>query len=91
MFFYIISRQSWHLFRYLNLAKSPRIVNSISKNEFFIQVNAIETFLAENASMNQASKSFCPRSLYPDCFVTFIWDNNDINPESLKGGYIYIV
>ena len=30
-------------------------------------------------------KTFVPSNIQPSQFVTFVWDNNDINPESLSG------
>ena len=36
-------------------------------------------------SKNQVHRSFTPPIIQPSRFVTFVWDNNDINPESLKG------
>ena len=34
---------------------------------------------------DKALKTFVPSSIQPSQFVTFVWDNNDINPESLSG------
>ena len=34
---------------------------------------------------DQAHNAFSPSIIPPSQFVTFFWDNNDINPESLKG------
>ena len=45
----------------------------------------METHLAENAFANQFTKSFVPRNVCPSIFVTFVWDNNDVNPESIFG------
>ena len=45
----------------------------------------METHLAENAFVNQLAKSFVPRKVCPSIFVTFVWDNNDVNPESIFG------
>lgn len=53
------------------------------------EVNVIETFLAEEAFKNQTSKSFCSATVQPSVFVTFIWDNNDVNPESLSGNVMH--
>jgi len=41
--------------------------------------------LANDAFQGQSMKSFCPASIQPSTFITFIWDNNDINPESFSG------
>ena len=45
----------------------------------------METHLAENAFANQLTKSFVPRKVCPSIFVKFVWDNNDVNPESIFG------
>ncbi len=45
----------------------------------------LETSLAVEQTKNKLLKSFVPKILQPSTFVTFIWDNNDINPESLTG------
>ena len=48
-------------------------------------VLSLETYLAMEHSKNQSHRSFTPAIIQPSQFVTFVWDNNDINPESLKG------
>ena len=48
-------------------------------------VLSLETYLAMEYSKNQNHRSFTPSIIQPSQFITFIWDNNDINPESLKG------
>ena len=53
-----------------------RFGNCISYDE----VTYLETFLATEEMKYQAIKSFYPSSVQPSIFVTFIWDNNDINP-----------
>ena len=45
----------------------------------------LETYLAMEHSKDQLRRSFSPAIIQPSQFVTFVWDNNDINPESLKG------
>ena len=45
----------------------------------------METHLAENAFANQLTKSFVPRKVCPSIFVKFLWDNSDVNPESIFG------
>lgn len=49
------------------------------------KVSFVEAHLAEEATNNQLVKSYCPSLIQPSLFVTFVWDNNDINPESLTG------
>ena len=51
-------------------------------------VNYLETTLAMDAMYNESIRSFCPSLILPSLFVTFVWDNNDINPESIKGLFI---
>lgn len=45
----------------------------------------LETHLAIERSKEQDHRSFIPAFIQPSQFVTFVWDNNDINPESIKG------
>ncbi len=49
------------------------------------EVRFVETNLAEKAVMNQRALDYVPSTLHPKVFLTFVWDNNDINPDSLKG------
>ena len=44
-----------------------------------------ETSLDMEHSKDQVPRSFSPAIIQPSQFVTFVWDNNDINPKSLKG------
>jgi hypothetical protein len=41
--------------------------------------------LAMEHSKDQIHKSFTYSIIQQFQFITFVWDNNDINPESLKG------
>jgi hypothetical protein len=50
-----------------------------------LQVNYVETFLASEAIKYQNIHNYCPSTVQPSKFVTFVWDNNDINPETLTG------
>ena len=45
----------------------------------------METGIAEQQIQYQLARNFVPSIIQPSKFVTFIWDNNDINPESLSG------
>ena len=49
------------------------------------EVLILETSMAMEHSQHQVHRSFTPSIIQPSTFVTFVWDNNDINPESLKG------
>ena len=42
-----------------------------------------ETFLANEEIKHQAIKSYLSLSVRPYTFVTFVWDNNDVKPETL--------
>ena len=54
------------------------------------EVNFVETFLAEQMTKEIELKSFVPTSVKPRCFLTFVYDNNDINPESLYGRTMHV-
>lgn len=45
----------------------------------------LETHLAMEHTKDEVHRSFAPALIQPSRFVTFVWDNNDINPEGLKG------
>ena len=45
----------------------------------------LETNLALEHAKDQVHISFTPAIIQPSSFVTFVWDDNDINPESLNG------
>ena len=59
--------------------------NKIGHGISYDEVLILETSLAVEHSQHQLHRSFTPSSIQPSTFVTFVWDNNDINPESLKG------
>ena len=61
-----------------------RWINRYGHGISYDEVNVLETFLAEEATYNQTNRRFCPSSVQPSRFLTFVWDNNDINPESLN-------
>lgn len=44
----------------------------------------LETFLANEEIKNQMVKFYVPYSVQLSSFITFVWDNNDINPETLS-------
>ena len=54
------------------------------------EVRLLETSLAYDAVSNQTIQGYCPLTLQPSTFVTFVWDNNDINPESLSGQSMHV-
>ena len=64
-----------------------RWLNSLGHGISYDEVNYLETSLAE-AVENESIKSYCPSAVLPSVFVTFVWDNNDINPESIRGIYL---
>lgn len=64
------------------------VINWISKFVYGISyddVLILEKHLVMEHSKDQVNRSFLPLLIQPHCFDTFVWDNNDINPESLKG------
>ena len=58
-----------------------RMGHSISYDE----INFMETSLALQAIENDSVQTYVPSTLVPQLFLTFVWDNNDINPETLTG------
>ena len=59
--------------------------NRLGHSTSYDEVNYLETSLAVEAIGDEDLKTYCPSTLLPSTFVTFVWDNNDINPESIKG------
>lgn len=49
------------------------------------EVCVLETSIALQQTKNQIQRNFVPSIIQPSKFITFVWDNNDINPESLTG------
>lgn len=64
-------------------------LNRLGHGISYDEVNVLETFLADQAVFNQTNRAFCPSSVQPSFFVTFVWDNNDINPDSLNGNVMH--
>ena len=66
---------------------SKQVINWLNKFGHGISYNdvlLIETHLAKEHTKDQLHRSFTPSIIQLSHFVTFVWDNNDINPESLK-------
>ena len=59
--------------------------NKFGHGVSYDDVLILETRLAMEQTKDQIHRSFSPAIIQPSRFVTFVWDNNDINPESLKG------
>ena len=59
--------------------------NKFGHGVSYDDVLILETSLAMEHSKDQIHRCFFPAIIQPSHFVTFIWDNNDINPESIKG------
>ena len=59
--------------------------NKFGHRVSYDEVLILETHLAMEHFKDQIHRSFSPAIIQPSKFVTFVWDNNDINPESLKG------
>ena len=67
---------------------SKIVINSTNKfghGVSYDEVLILETHLAMEYSKDQIHRSFSAAIIQPSKFVTFVWDTNDINPESLKG------
>ena len=60
-------------------------LNKLGHGISYDDVNCLETSLAESQMCDMVLKTFVPSNIQPSQFVTFVWDNNDINPESLSG------
>lgn len=61
-------------------------LNRLGHRISYDEVNVLETFLAEQVVFNQTNR---PSSVQPSFFVTFVWDNNDINPDFLNGNVMH--
>ena len=61
------------------------VANKLGHGISYDDVNCLETSLAESQMCDKVLKTFVPSNIQPSQFVTFVWDNNDINPESLSG------
>ena len=64
-------------------------MNKLGHGISYDEVSSVETFLADESINHQEMKSYCPSSVQPSVFVTFVWDNNDINPDSLTGSVMH--
>ena len=65
-------------------------LNKLGHGISYDEVNFVETSLAKEMVKNQQLKSYTPSSVQPSQFLTFVWDNNDINPESLNGKNMHV-
>ena len=73
---------------------SKAVINWASKfgrGLSYDDVLILETHLAMEYAKDQEFKSFTPALIQPSQFVTFVWDNNDINHESLKGFSLHCI
>ncbi len=67
---------------------SKAVINGTNKfghGVSYDDVLILETHLALEHSKDQVHRSFTAAIIQPSRSITFVWDNNDINPESLKG------
>eukprot|EP00794_Sanderia_malayensis_P013591 gene13591-14999_t len=62
-----------------------RWLNKFGHSISYDEVSYLETSLANQQAEQQIHKSFVPAIIKPSRFVIFVWDNNDINPETLTG------
>ena len=60
-------------------------MNRLGHGISYHETCALETRLAIQQSKEQTLRSFVPNIMQPSTFVTFVWDNNDVNPETLTG------
>ena len=60
-------------------------INRLGYGISYDEIVSLETSLANDAVKNQSVRSFSPSTIQPSLFLSFIWDNNDINPDSLTG------
>ena len=60
-------------------------LNRLGHGISYDDVNYLETGLAESQMLRKSLRTFVPSTVEPSKFITFIWDNNDINPETLTG------
>ena len=58
-----------------------RLGHSISYHD----VNLVETHIAEEQIANVTTAACLPNNIRPEAFVTFVYDNRDINVESVYG------
>ena len=59
-------------------------LNKLGHGISYDEVNHLETSLAVEATNHESVRSYYPSTLLPSVSVTFVWDNNDINPESIN-------
>eukprot|EP00794_Sanderia_malayensis_P021368 gene21368-23448_t len=71
--------------RKTGLKQLVRWLNKFGHSISYDEVSYLETSLANQQAEQQIHKSFVPAIIKPSRFVTFVWDNNDINPETLTG------
>ncbi len=67
---------------------SKEVVNWLNKLGHGIsydKVRYLETSLGIQQTKQKILKTLVPSIIQPSRFVTFVWDNNDVNPESLTG------
>ena len=65
-------------------------LNKLGHGISYDEVNFVETSLAKKMVKNQQLKSYTPSSVQPSRFLSFVLDNNDINPESLNGKNMHV-
>ena len=50
----------------------------------YYEVNRFETFTAENECKNACLQNYVPNNVQPSSFVTFVYDNCDLKPETIN-------
>eukprot|EP00112_Aurelia_sp_Birch-Aquarium-sp1_P003504 Seg1392.2 transcript_id=Seg1392.2/GoldUCD/mRNA.D3Y31 product="hypothetical protein" protein_id=Seg1392.2/GoldUCD/D3Y31 len=64
-------------------------LNKFGHGISYDKVCYLETSIAQQQTQLQFQKNFIPATIQPSQLVTFVWNNNDINPETLTGVSMY--
>lgn len=60
-------------------------LNKLGHSISYSETNRVETAFAEQESQNKTCASYVPTGVRPSVFATFVYDNNDHNPETISG------
>ena len=60
-------------------------LNCLGHSISYHDVNLVETHIAEEQIANVTTAAYIPNNIRPEEFVTFVYDNGDINVESVYG------
>ena len=59
-------------------------LNKLGHSVSYYDANCFETFKAENESKNACLQDYVPNNVQPSSFVTFVYDNCDLKPETIN-------